>query len=341
METKTTTSPNWRVYGHEWAVAHLRKAIVHERTRHAYLITGIDAIGKRTLAYHFAMALNAPHPGQPGNIDYDASIARRIMSGNHPDIILSQLDDKTGALKIEQVREISTRLALKPYEARCRVAILDDFQNARGEAQDALLKTLEEPAQTAVLLVLTRNTEGILSTITSRCQVLNLRPPALDTVRTVLEREHGLAPPDADLVARVSGGRIGWAIAAAQPDNPALDQRNQALDLLEDTLTQRRPQRFALADDLAKDKLAVLPLLELWLTYWRDLLLVVSGADLPLTNIDREASLHKLAQLTDLDAATLALNVTRGTLRTLQHTNTNTRLALEVMFLDYPEMGDF
>ena len=175
--TNTNETPhNWLVYGHDWAVNHLRKAIQNDRTRHAYLITGIDGIGKRTLAYTFAMALNSPAPDDPGNIDYDDRAAKIIMSGNHPDMVLSQLDEKTGALKIEQVREVTTKLSLRPYEARFRVAILDDFQNARPQAQDALLKTLEEPADTAVLLVLARSTENLLPTITSRCQLLTPAP---------------------------------------------------------------------------------------------------------------------------------------------------------------------
>lgn len=329
------TEHNWLVHGHDWAVNHLRKALLNGRTRHAYLVTGIDAIGKRTLAYNLAMALNSPHADEPANIDFEARAAKRIMSGNHPDIVLSQLDEKTGSLKIEAIREVTTKLALKPYEAKFRVAILDDFQNARPQAQDALLKTLEEPAETSILVVLARGTEGILSTITSRCQVISLRPLPIEMVRRVLEREYHAAPPDADLIARVSGGRIGWAIAAVGDDGQQLEQRAAALDLLEQSVMQNRVGRFALADDLGRDKLAVFPLLELWMTYWRDVLMVASGTRLPLTNIDREDSIRDLAQV-GADHATRALNITRDTLSLLQGTNTNPRLALEVMFLDYP-----
>lgn len=336
MEPKTLTSHNWFIYGQDWAVNHLRKAIVNNRARHAYLFSGIDAIGKRTLAYNFAMALNAPHPAEPGNINFDNSAAKRIMSGNHPDIVLSKTDEKTGALKIEQIREVTTKLALKPYEARYRVAILEDFQNARPQAQDALLKTLEEPAETSVLMVLARGTEGILPTITSRCQVLNLRPLSIDQVRAVLEREYQVPPPDADLIARVSGGRIGWALDAIQEDSPALAQREQALDMLENLLTRNRIRRFDEADGLGRDKNALFPLLELWMTYWRDVLLVTNGTSLPLTNIDREANIRDLAAQISADEAVHALRATQNTLNILQHTNTNTRLAMEVLFLDYP-----
>lgn len=335
MTTNTLTPHNWHIYGHDWAVNQLRKAILNGRSRHAYLFTGIDAIGKRTLAYTFAMALNAPHPDNPANIDYDTGTAKRIMSGNHPDIVLSHTDEKTGALKIEQIREVTGKLALKPYEARYRVAILADFEKARPEAQDALLKTLEEPAETSVLIVLAHGTQGILPTITSRCQILTLRPLPVDAVRDVLEREYQVPPPDADLIARLSGGRIGWAISAIQPDSADLSQRDEALNMLEEILTLNRAGRFAKADGLGRDKLALYPLLELWMTYWRDVLLVASGAALPLTNIDREENIRALADDIGADAAAHALHSTRETLATLQRTNTNARLALEVMFLDY------
>ena len=338
--TQTTLPPhNWRLYGHDWAVNHLRKGIQHGRTRHAYLIVGIDGLGKRTLAYNFAMALNAPAPDGSGNIDYETRAAKVTMSGNHPDMVLSQLDEKTGALKIEQVREVTTKLSLRPYEANYRVAVLDDFQNARPQAQDALLKTLEEPAETAVLLVLARNTEALLPTITSRCQLLHLRPVPLETVRAVLEREYEVPPPDADLIARVSGGRIGWAVAAAQTDSPVLEQRASALDALAEALAHNRAGRFGLADDLGRDKLGVQPILALWVTYWRDVLLAASGSDLPLTNIDREEHIWAVADALSVEEAADALDATREALRLLAETNTNPRLALEVMFLDYPGLA--
>ena len=327
---------NWPVYGHDWAVDRLRRAIINDRLRHAYLFVGIDAIGKRTLAYSLAMALNAPHPNAPANIDTEANTARRIKSGNHPDIVLSQLDEKTGAFKIEAVREVTTKLALRPYEARFRVAILDEFQNARPQAQDALLKTLEEPAETALLVVLARSTDGILSTITSRCQTLSLRPLPVAEVRRILEQHYEVDPPDADLIARVSSGRVGWAIDAAHPDSPALKQREMALDMLEEVLGHNRAGRFGIADGLGRDKPALFPLLELWMTYWRDVLLVASGTNLPLTNIDREAVVRDVGAALTTEEAAAALNVTRETLTMLQRTNTNPRLAVEVMFLDWP-----
>lgn len=334
MTTSLPTAHNWPVYGHNWAVDHLRKAIINDRTRHAYLFTGVDGIGKRTLAYAFAMALNAP--ADAGNIDYDTPAARKIMSGNHPDIVLTERDEKTGALKIAAIRELATRLALKPYETRYRVAILDDFQFARPQAQDALLKTLEEPATTSILLVLASSTDNILATITSRCQVMALRPLSVKATQDVLAREYDIPPPDADLLARISGGRVGWAINATEPESPVMAGRAQALDMLEDALRSGRVGRFNIAGDVEQDKLVVLPLLALWITYWRDVVMINLGASFSLMNADREDMIVSVAGNIDTQAATRALNATRQAQQTIMNTNANIKLVLEAMFLDYP-----
>lgn len=340
MTNATALPPhNWPVYGHDWAVNHLRKAIQHGRSRHAYLITGVDRIGKRSLAYAFAMALNAPHPTEAGNIDHDHRHAHLIREGGHADIITPTYDEKTGALKIQAMRAVTTALSLKPYEARYRVAIITDFERANPQSQDALLKTLEEPAEHALLLITANTTDDVLATITSRCQTVNLRPLALDSVRKVLIEQHGLSADDAELLARVSGGRLGWALAAIH-DRTALDARADYLDALARLIGQKRSGRFKVAQDMAKlDKLDVFPVLELWLTYWRDVLLAALGTNLPLTNIDHERTVRELAAQVSPDAARTALLATRQTLVTLQTTNTNPRLALEVLFLDYPGLS--
>jgi DNA polymerase-3 subunit delta' len=323
---------NWHVYGHNWAVDHLRKAMAHDRVRHAHLFIGAESVGKETLARSFAMALNCTNPNvQPCG---ECSSCRRILSGNHPDILYSERDSDTSPLKIEEIRSVAQRLAFKPFEARYRVAIFRDFDMAQPRAQDALLKTLEEPAPHAMLILLTRSLEAILPTITSRSQVLHLRPASVETVYQVLREGYHVDDEQASLLARVSGGRIGWALRALQQPE-LLEQRAQALDLLEATLSMNRAQRFEQAGDLAKDKAALVTLLELWQTYWRDALLVATYSAIEPTNIDRLRTLEKLNERYQAETMLAALNATRSTLQMLT-TNANVRLALEVMFLDYP-----
>ena len=326
---------NWNVYGHDWAVDHLRKSIAHDRIRQAYLIVGAESVGKETLARALAMTLNCTNPDhQPCG---ECSSCRRIVSGNHPDIIYSERESETSPIKIEEIRSVMQRLALKPFEARYRIAIFRDFDSAQPRAQDALLKTLEEPAPHAILILLARSLEDVLPTISSRSQIIQLRPAPIHIIDEVLRDQFGVSEDQAALLARVSGGRIGWALRALR-DPDLLAQRDLALNLLEELLGMNRAQRFDRANDLSKDKAALVTLLELWQTYWRDALLLATRSGLDPTNIDRAAALEALTDRYPAETMLSALNATRNTLNILT-SNANTRLALEVMFLDYPAVS--
>ena len=325
---------HWPVFGHDWAVAQLQKSIQFERVRHAYLITGSTSVGKNTLAHALAMALNCKAPDPDLRPCLQCRACRLIMSGNHPDILYSEQDASTGALKIDTIRAVTRGLSMKPLEARYRVAIFQNFDSAQPRAQDALLKTLEEPSPSAVLILQAQSAESLLSTITSRSQIINLRPVSLPVIRDMLAAHYGADPEHAELLARLSGGRIGWAIRAFE-DEALLEQRQSALDLLERCIEQGRAGRFSLAQELGKDKLALGPVLELWQTYWRDLLLLVSASDIPPANSDRLISLQQFAIRLTIEEVSAALNATRKLLNDLNY-NINLRLAVEVMFLDYP-----
>lgn len=325
---------HWRVYGHDWAVEQFQRSLIHQRIRHAYLIVGAESVGKETLARTFAMALNCLHDDVLQRPCFECRICRQILSGNHADVLYSQSDPNSGILRIEEVRLMTGRIALKPFDARYRVAIFRDFDNAQPRAQDALLKTLEEPPPHAVLVLLARSQEPILSTITSRSQMIHLRPANAHDIHHTLTSIYAADDVHAELLARLSGGRVGWAIRSLE-DEAALEQRSAALDLLEDILSKSRVGRFALAEDLSKDKLALIPLLELWQSYWRDLLLLVTDCGVDLMHTDRTAHLSRLAaQVSEAETLT-ALRATQTLLSTLK-TNANVRLALEVMLLDYP-----
>lgn len=325
----------WPVFGHDWAVDQLRKSIAHGRVRHAYLITGASNIGKNTLAHAFAMALNCTAPDEAARPCLQCRSCHLIMSGNHPDILYGEHDDSTGALRIDAIRAVMRGLSMKPFESRYRVAIFADFDAAQPRAQDALLKTLEEPSPSAILILQAASPEALLPTITSRSQIINLRPVTLPVIRDMLAEHYGAETDRAELLARLCGGRIGWAISAFE-DPAVLEQRETALDLLERCIEANRAGRFDVAQNLGKDKQALGPVLELWQTYWRDLLLLTSGArEVPPANSDRLVRLQQFAIRLSTDEVNAALKATRRLLNDLRY-NINLRLALEVMFLDYP-----
>ncbi len=324
----------WPVCGHDWAVDLLRRSLANRRVRHAYLITGPESVGKETLARAFAMALNCADPDESARPCGVCRPCRLIAAGSHPDLLIAEPDSDGGALKIEAVRAVTRGLALKPFEARYRVALFRGFERAQGPAQDALLKTLEEPPPSAVLLVLARGTEALLPTVISRAQVIALRPVPPAAIRAALVAQHGADPQQAEALAHLSGGRVGWALRALADPAP-LEQRNAAFDALERSLALNRAGRFKLAEDLSRDKAALAATLELWQSFWRDVLLLCEDSRLGPANADRVTQVQRVSISVTADEALAALRATRHALE-LTNTNANLRLALEVMFLDYP-----
>ncbi|NLE52539.1 MAG: DNA polymerase III subunit [Chloroflexi bacterium] len=335
MADLTTHAPaRWPVIGHEWAVDHLARALRHGRTRHAYLFTGPSRIGKTRLALAFAAALNCTGETPPCG---ECRACKLTLKAAHPDLTIINSGQEGGSLKIDDVRELQQVLSLRPYEGRYRIAILRRFHEATDQAEDALLKTLEEPAPRAVLLLTASAPDALRPTIVSRCQPMHLRPLPIELVRAALERERGVDPDTAQALAQLSAGRIGWALAACE-DPAERATRDEAIEILLTALQGTRRERFARVEKIAFDKPTLLAWLDYWQGFWRDVLLVACGSQATIINADHEADIRALAERAGRDAAQRALESTRMTIGYLNR-NVNTRLALEVLMLDYPPAG--
>jgi len=324
------TPSNWPVIGHAWAVDNLDRAVHEQRPAHAYLISGPAQVGKTTLAQALAAALNCT-----SDADRPCGTCRacRLMAaGKHPDVQFIAPEGRS--LKIDQVRVLQHDLALSPFEGRYRVAMFDQFETATIEAQNALLKTLEEPPAYAVLIVLAIDPELLLPTIISRCQQIALRPLTLAQVREALMTRWHVPSDQADLLAHLSGGRLGWAVTAAK-DQSILAARTTALDDLTHLLSADRVARFAYAETLTKKDDRTRATLDLWRTWWRDVLLAASGSTAELVNLDRVEQIRALAQHISVAQATAAAEACGRALWQLDR-NATARLVLEVLLLDLP-----
>lgn len=336
MEDDFAAAGNWDVIGHGWAIDMLRRSMLKGRQRHGYLITGASSLGKRTLALAFAGALNCETADIAARPCGECRACRAIGRSNDPDLIMAE-GEKGAPLKIDAIREVTRLLALKPYAARYRIAVLADFDLVAPLAQDALLKTLEEPADHAILIVLASSSERVLPTIRSRAQTIPLRPASLGLIKAALV-ERGCEEERADLIARLSGGRAGWALAAMR-DDELLIHRGEMLDTLRDVVAGGRLGRIKRAEGLnkryGKDKASVRGILEIWLTYWRDVLLQCHDSPVKPCNSDRADEIRTLALRIEPGSARAALEATRRTIDALS-TNANVRLALDALFLEYP-----
>lgn len=325
---------NWDILGHEWAVQLLKGHLTRGTTRHAYLITGPRGIGRRTLALRFAQALNCTEPPAPGEFCGTCRSCRLIARMEHPDLSIVQAEQVGATLKVDQVRELQHTLSLTPYEARFRVALLLRFEEANSNAANALLKTLEEPPAQVIMLLTAESGERLLPTIVSRCEVLRLRPLAVKIVQEGLESQWDLPTDQASLLAHLSGGRPGQALSLQQ-DPALLGQRQSWLEDQNQLLMAGRVARFAYAENLAKDKEALRGALEVWLSFWRDVLLLASGGDLPISNFDRSEEIERAAAKFGLSSACRMVSAVERTVDLLEH-NVNARLATEVLLLSLP-----
>jgi DNA polymerase-3 subunit delta' len=326
---------NWNLVGHEWAVDMLKKHVTHGTTRHAYLFAGPPGLGRRTLALHFAQALNCQTPLEAGIPCGQCRDCRQIEAMQHADLTVIRADSEGGTLKVDQIREARRSLTLKPYQANFRVALFLRFQEANDNAANALLKTLEEAPSYAVLILTADNPEQLLPTIVSRCEVLRLRPLKIENVQSALENR-GIETSQARLIAHISGGRFGYALRLIE-NEALLERREERLNDLQSLISASRVEKFAYADKLARDKESMRQAVLVWLSYWRDVMLRSAQAETPLVNFDRNVEIEDLARRLDLSVARRAVNNFEDVLEKMER-NVNSRLLAEVLLLDLPNV---
>jgi DNA polymerase-3 subunit delta' len=330
---------DWGMIGHAWAVDLLAEHIARQQERHAYLITGPQGVGRRTLALHFAQGLNCQNPPAAGQPCLRCSTCRRIEAMQHPDLTIVQAEHEGEVLRIDQVRELQHSLALAPYEARYRVALLLRFEEAHSSAANAMLKTLEEPPAQVVVMITATSAEDLLPTIVSRCEVIRLRPLSLEDTSQGLQNRKGMPAKTADKLAHISGGRPGYALRLySQPQ--LLEQRQAFIEEQFQLLSSSRRERFAFAAErvINTSKEELRSELLVWLTLWRDVLIYTAGISGSITNLDYADQLERLADSIDLRAAQAYVNSVEKTIDRIDH-NVNARLALEVLVLDLPTIN--
>jgi len=328
---------NWNLVGHEHQVNSLMRDIKTDRLRHAYLIAGPAGVGKRTLAIAFIKAVLCQNANAPCG---ECRACKLIDAGNHPDVItvaplISGKVVKTEKIVVDRIRELIRALNLKPVEASRKVALITNFETANEESSNAFLKTLEEPPGNALLILTTDVPEMLLETIQSRCEVIRLKPLPTLMIQNALTSRWNMPNDRAELLSRLCGGRLGWAVTA---DESILERREQRLDELHDVVHGTRVQRFIYADKLYRDRELMKEALDVWLSWWRDVMVIASQASTSPINVDRIESLQRTAAHVGLDASSKVVDSIQRTNIALMR-NANARLALEVLLLAMPRVA--
>ncbi len=299
------------IAGHSRLLSLLARVIARDSMPPAVLMAGPAGVGKRLTAIAIAQAVNCLQPQSSSEFERDAcgecASCRRIARGVHPDVIVVE-PGETGAIKIEQLRDVIDRSQYRPFEGRRRVVIINEADAAGADAQSALLKTLEEPPSASLFILISSIPDALLPTVLSRCPRLRFGPLTAAEVARVLKQDHGYSESDARAAAADADGSIGRALESQSDD--LTEARDAAQRILQETARTNDPvRRINLARDLTEGKgtpaeernrLAVR--LRSLGSLLRDVGIIASRADRGmLANADLEAQLEKLSSSFDAE----------------------------------------
>lgn len=315
-----------KVKGQEFATHFLGQALERNRIAHAYMFVGPSSVGKRWVAHLFVQALLCPNPQGVYGCG-ECSVCRRVERGVHPDLHLVQPDGDV--VRIEQVRALQNTLSLKPFEAQRKAAIMDGADLMTVPAQNALLKVLEEPPGDAVLILVAANPSKLLPTVWSRCQIVRFQPlPRSVVVDTLVA--HGVPSAKAALLAAMTEGRLGEALAAADKDVVAL--RDRVADWVEALAHPGTGLQAVLriGHTLESERESVQESLSLFLLWLRDMLLAKEGVLDAIANQDVKERVSACAQSVDVAGLAQAMKAVAEAKRRLE-ASAGFRLTLDVM----------
>ena len=204
------------ILGHEQIIEHLQNAIQMKKVSHAYILDGEEGAGKMMLARAFAQTLQCERGGtEPCG---ECHSCKQALSGNQPDIITVG-HEKPASIGVEDIRgQLCGDIQIKPYSSPYKIYIVDEAEKMTVQAQNALLKTIEEPPAYGVILLLTTNADAFLPTILSRCVTLKLRPVKSEVIRAYLMEKYQIPDYQADVCTAFARGNVGKAQRLAQSE---------------------------------------------------------------------------------------------------------------------------
>ncbi|MDH4100649.1 MAG: DNA polymerase III subunit delta' [Nitrospirota bacterium] len=323
-----------KIIGHNSAKKILLGAFEHNRVAGTYLFSGPEGVGKRRVALSLAQLLNCENrTSDPLDACGECRPCKKIREGVHPDVFT--VSPEKAVLKIEQIRQVLDVMALQPYEARHRVAIIDYADTMNDSAANAFLKTLEEPPANSHIILISSRPSALLPTILSRCQAVTFQPLSLPEVKEVLATE-GTDPEQLDFLAALSEGRPGRALSLVGGEEE--QNRREALSILGMVPWENTASVSAYAEVLAKEPVESVVSVLRWLhSFLRDLAVFEASGDNSLTtNTDLWYDIERFGDRFRGIYVLACLGMVHETLEGLRR-NANRQLALEALFIKMSE----
>lgn len=324
------------IIGQEQIKEHLQNALSTGKVSHAYIINGERFSGKEYIAKIFAMALQCERDGiEPCQ---ECHSCRQALSDNQPDII-RVTHEKPGSIGVDDIRaQINGDIAIKPYSSPRKIYIVNEAEKMTVQAQNALLKTLEEPPSYAVILLLTTNVNAFLPTILSRCVVLNMKPVADEKVKKYLMEELQVPDYKADVCVAFARGNVGKAKQLASSEDFE-KVKEEALALLKYVQDMDVTEMIAAIKKISEYKLDVNDYLDILTIWYRDVLLFKATGDANHLVFREELSnIRRVAGRTSYEGIEKVIRSLEKAKSRLD-ANVNFDLAMELLLMDMKEYG--
>jgi DNA polymerase-3 subunit delta' len=264
------------IIGHEQIIEHLKNAISMDKVSHAYIINGPKESGKMMLAEAYAAALQCEKGGSEPCMECRS--CHQAADRNQPDIIYVS-HEKPNTIGVDDVRrQINDDIAIKPYSSRYKIYIVDEAEKMNQQAQNALLKTIEEPPAYGIILLLTTNADSFLQTIRSRCIILDIKAVPSDVIRSYLMQQYQVPDYQADVCVAFAQGNVGKAIQLASSED-FNDLKASALQLMKRLDEIDLYEMTQAVKQISEYKLQIEDYFDLMMIWFRDILYMKATND--------------------------------------------------------------
>ena len=323
-----------RVVGHKDIIMHLQNAIGSEKVSHAYIFSGEAGSGKKLLANLFAMVLQCETQGMDPCLE--CASCKKAANKNHPDII-HVTHEKPNSIGIDEIRtQVTADAGIKPYTGPYKIYIINDAHLLTLQAQNALLKTIEEPPSYVVMMLLTDNMDALLPTITSRCVNLTLKAVGDDMVKEYLMERLQIPDYQAEIDASIAKGNIGKARKLATSEEFS-ELTENALKMARRSGESDLYEMVESIKALTKDKQNIYDYLDLFLVWFRDVLLFKATREIDGLVFKQEINyIRERAKMSSYEGLELIIEAIEKAKVRLR-ANVNFDLVLELLFLTIRE----
>lgn len=324
------------IVGQEQIKEHLQNAIATGKVSHAYILNGEKSSGKEFIAKVFAMTLQCEQGGtEPCN---ECRSCKQTVSKNQPDIIYVS-HEKPNTISVDDIRaQVNNDVAIKPYSSKYKVYIINEAEKMTPQAQNAILKTLEEPPAYAVIMLLVSNVNTLLPTILSRCVVLNMKPVRDEQVKKFLMEELQIPDYKANVCVAFARGNVGKAKLLAASEEFE-NVKSEALSLLKYIKDMEIQEIVAAIKKINEYKLEINDYLDIMSIWYRDALLFKATADVNhLVFREEIQAIRKVAGRSSYEGIERVIRALDTAKKRLD-ANVNFDLAMELLLLEIQENG--